>query len=119
MNVKAFGFINNPEELMAVSDIIITKPGGLTISEIAAMELAPLFISAIPGQEVGNIKVLKKYGIGLFASSIRDIKNIVLDLKEHQDKLNTIKDNIKKLKKPDCLKDIYNAVCQSSAGITC
>ena len=118
-NVKAFGFINNPEELMAVSDIIITKPGGLTISEIAGMELAPLFISAIPGQEAGNIKVLKKYGIGLFASSIGDIKNIVLDLKEHRDKLKTIKDNIKKLKKPDCLKDIYDAVCQSGAGFTC
>ncbi|MEK9169393.1 MAG: glycosyltransferase, partial [Patescibacteria group bacterium] len=43
-NVLAFGFINNPEELMAVSDVIITKPGGLSIAELLNMELFPIFI---------------------------------------------------------------------------
>lgn len=118
-DVRVFAFIDNPQELMAVSDIIITKPGGLTISEITAMELVPVFISAIPGQEAGNIEALKRYGIKLCASSIEGIKNMVLDFKDHRDKLKNIKENIRKVKKPDCLREIYNAVCQSSAGFAC
>lgn len=118
-NVKIFGFIDNPQELMAVSDIIITKPGGLTISEIISMELVPVFISVIPGQEAGNLEALKRYAIGVYAGAIEDIKNRVLDFKEHQDKLKSIKDNIKRLKKPDCLKEICSVVCQSGAGFTC
>ncbi|MFA5145053.1 MAG: glycosyltransferase [Candidatus Omnitrophota bacterium] len=117
-NVKVFGFIDNPEELMAVSDIIITKPGGLTISEIVGMELPPMFISAIPGQEVNNVKVLKKYGIGLRAGSIAEIKRTVLDLKCHRDKLESVKEDIRKIKKPDCLREICDVVCQSRAGIS-
>jgi processive 1,2-diacylglycerol beta-glucosyltransferase len=118
-NVRVFGFIDNPQELMAASDMIITKPGGLTISEIISMELTPVFISAIPGQEAGNIEALRRYGLGLCAESIDDIKNIVLDFKEHQDKLEMIKDNLRRLKKPDCLKEICNVVCQGSPGLTC
>jgi processive 1,2-diacylglycerol beta-glucosyltransferase len=117
-NVRVFGFIDNPEELMAVSDMIITKPGGLTISEVMGTGLVPVFISAIPGQEAANVEALKRYGIGLCAASIEDIKNIVLDFRDHRDKLEMIKDKIKKLKKPDCLKEICNVVCQGGSGIT-
>ncbi|MDD2679604.1 MAG: glycosyltransferase, partial [Candidatus Omnitrophica bacterium] len=62
-NVKVFGFVHNPEELMGVCDVIITKPGGSTISEILNMELAPIFISVIPGQEEGNVEALEQLGI--------------------------------------------------------
>ncbi len=68
-NVRVYGFIDNIEELMAVSGIVIAKPGGLTISEILAMELTPVFISPIPGQETNNMAVLKNYGIGELACS--------------------------------------------------
>jgi processive 1,2-diacylglycerol beta-glucosyltransferase len=118
-DVKVFGLVDNVQELMAVSDIIITKPGGLSISEVLNMELAPVFISSIPGQEECNARILKGYGIGLIPESIKDIKNIVLDLKNHQYKLKNIRDNIKRIKKPDALREICNVVCQGSAGLSC
>ncbi len=114
--VKVFGFVDNAEELMAVSDVIITKPGGLTISEVLCMELAPIFISSIPGQEAVNAKVLEEYGIGISARRIEDVKNIVLDYRDHPDKLKNINDKIKQVRKPDTLKDICDVVCQGSAG---
>ena len=118
-NVLVFGFVNNIQELMAASDLIITKPGGVTISEILAMELTPLFISIIPGQEAGNVSVLKKYGVGLKPQSTQEIRNMVLDFRDHPDKLKSMKENIKKISKPNCLKEILNVVCQGSAGVTC
>ncbi|MDD5255242.1 MAG: glycosyltransferase, partial [Candidatus Omnitrophica bacterium] len=63
--VKVFGFVDNMEELMSVSDLIISKPGGMTIAEILAMGVAPLFISPIQGQETSNADVLQRLGIGM------------------------------------------------------
>jgi len=100
--IKVFGFINNPEELMAVSDIIITKPGGLSIAELLSMGLFPVFISEIPGQESENIKVLSYYGIGAKPTRIKQIKELVLQLKNNPEELKKFKDMIRQLAKPGC-----------------
>jgi processive 1,2-diacylglycerol beta-glucosyltransferase len=117
-DVYIYGFVDNMQELMAASDMIITKPGGLTISEILNMELIPVFIYPIPGQETGNIGILKKYGIGFSAKTLTDLKNIVLDFKQHPDKLRCAKDKLIKIKQPDTLGELFNAVCKSSSGLT-
>ncbi|HWQ41391.1 MAG TPA: glycosyltransferase, partial [Desulfosporosinus sp.] len=59
-----FGFVNNVEELMSVADMIITKAGGLTVSE-ALTKLVPLVIfRPIPGQEEENTIYLEGIGAG-------------------------------------------------------
>jgi len=108
--VFLFKFVDNIEELMTASDIIITKPGGLSIAEALSMELPPLFIAAIPGQETENMNILKNYGIGVKIRNIRHLKNTVLDYKDHPVKLNLIKENIRKIKKTSTAGEIYNAV---------
>jgi len=114
--VKVLGYVDNVAEVMAVSDIIITKPGGLTISELLAMELVPVFISAIPGQETENARILEKCGIGVSAKNLRDVKDIILDFKEHPEKINEIKENIKKIKKPNPSGELCNVIRQDSFG---
>lgn len=110
--VKVFGFVDNIEELMATSDIIIMKPGGVSISEILAMELIPIFISPIPGQETANMQLLKKYGVGhRRIERIYDIKNIILDYKEHPDKLKSMKEKMAAIKKPFAAREICNVIC--------
>ncbi len=109
-NTKIFGFIDNVHELMAASDLIIAKPGGMTTSELLSMELVPVFISPIPGQEVFNLTTMQEYGIGKYASSLEEIKNIVLDYRDHPDKINREKEIIKRIKKPFATKDIYDAI---------
>ncbi|MFH1441842.1 MAG: glycosyltransferase [Candidatus Omnitrophota bacterium] len=110
-NVKVYGFIDNIEELMVVSDMVIAKPGGLTISEILSMELAPIFISPIPGQETNNMAVLKSYGIGELAVSTNDVFQYTLEYRNNTDKLNKIKEKIRKIKQPFAAREIYNALC--------
>lgn len=118
-DVKVYGFVDNVEEFMSVSDIIITKPGGLSISEILAKELPPIFISPIPGQETQNMRILERYKVGLSPKHIKDIRDIILDYKEHPDELNRVKENIKAIKKPFATREICNAVCQGSLRDTC
>jgi processive 1,2-diacylglycerol beta-glucosyltransferase len=67
------GFSTNMHELMAVADLIITKPGGLTSSEALAMG-RPLFIlNPIPGQEAANSDFLLEHGAAAKANRVEDL----------------------------------------------
>jgi len=109
-NVKVFGYINNTEELMAVSDMIVTKPGGSTIAEILNMELVPVFISAIPGQEEMNVSALKQSGIGLVPKNFKEASNLILDFKSHPEELQEIRNRIKKIKRPLSCEEISGVI---------
>ena len=67
------GFSSNMHELMAVADLIITKPGGLTSSEALAMG-RPLFIlNPIPGQEAANSDFLLERGAAAKVNRVEDL----------------------------------------------
>ncbi len=108
--VKVFGFVDNIYELMAVADLIVTKPGGLSISELLAMELVPVFISAIPGQEAQNVRILSKYGIGEKADNAAQVKKIVLDYLNSPEKLKITQERIARIRKPNAAEEIYLAL---------
>ncbi|TRZ49654.1 hypothetical protein D4Q80_01630 [bacterium] len=109
--LKVFGFVDNIQELMAASDVIITKPGGLTTSEVLAMELPPLFICAIPGQETVNAQYLYAEGIARAATGVEAIKDIILDYKHNPQKILAIKEKIRRIKRPFAAQELYRAVC--------
>ncbi|MBW8865523.1 MAG: glycosyltransferase, partial [Verrucomicrobia bacterium] len=67
------GFATNMHELMAIADLIITKPGGLTSSEALALG-RPLFIlNPIPGQEAANSDFLLEHGAASKANRVEDL----------------------------------------------
>jgi len=68
--VAPFGFVGNMHELMAASDLIVTKCGGLTSSECLAMGIPMVIISPIPGQEERNADFLLEAGVALKANSL-------------------------------------------------
>ena len=61
------GFSSEVERIMAVADLVITKPGGLTTSECLAMGLPMIIVSPIPGQEERNADFLLENGAALKA----------------------------------------------------
>jgi processive 1,2-diacylglycerol beta-glucosyltransferase len=70
---RVFGFVTNMHELMAVADIILTKPGGLTTSEALALG-RPLFIlNPIPGQEAANSDFLLERGAAAKVNRVDDL----------------------------------------------
>jgi processive 1,2-diacylglycerol beta-glucosyltransferase len=67
------GFASNMHELMAIADLIITKPGGLTSSEALALG-KPLFIlNPIPGQEAANSDFLLERGAAAKVNRVEDL----------------------------------------------
>jgi processive 1,2-diacylglycerol beta-glucosyltransferase len=67
------GFASNMHELMAIADLVVTKPGGLTSSEALALG-KPLFIlNPIPGQEAANSDFLLERGAAGKANRVEDL----------------------------------------------
>jgi processive 1,2-diacylglycerol beta-glucosyltransferase len=66
-------FASNMHELMTVSDLIITKPGGLTTSEVLAMGKPLLIVNPIPGQEAANSDFLLERGAAAKANRVEDL----------------------------------------------
>lgn len=60
-----YGYVNNVDIMMDAADIIITKPGGLTVSEALAKRLPLILINPIPGQEERNTEFLLNNAVAM------------------------------------------------------
>ena len=67
-----YGFVNNMHELMDAVDVVISKPGGLTSSEVLAKGKPMIVIDPIPGQEQRNCEYLLEAGAALRLFEIED-----------------------------------------------
>ena len=105
-NVHVLGLVDNMHELMSVADVMVTKPGGLSISEALVKKLPMIFFSAIPGQEANNIKVLKTYEVSQDQSSLPQIIETIHDWNANPQKLDALRQRLGALSKPNAVADI-------------
>lgn len=89
-NIKIMGLINNPEFYMHSADLIISKAGGITITEVLILKKPLIIINPIPGQETENTKFLIKNNFGAEAkncSKAIELIHALLDGKINFEKL--------------------------------
>ena len=109
------GFVNNMHELMAVADLLITKPGGLTTSEAMAMG-KPLFIlNPIPGQEAANSDFLLERGAAAKANNVDDLPFRLEQLLGSK-KLTEMSRCAKNIGRPDAAEAVCRAVVRRLTG---
>jgi len=104
--VILFGFVNNIAELMTVSDLIITKPGGITTAEALSKELPMIIIKPIPGQEMSNTEYLMNKGAAIMVENLRIIEKLVKELLLNKEKMDKMRKAIKEINKPTSSIDI-------------
>jgi processive 1,2-diacylglycerol beta-glucosyltransferase len=61
------GFTTTVERVMTTADLVVTKPGGLSVSECLAKQRPMLLVSPIPGQEERNADYLLESGAAIKA----------------------------------------------------
>ena len=80
-----YEFVDYVEELMEISTLIITKPGGMTTSEALAKALPMVIVNPLPGQEMRNADFLLQAGIAIRVDDTHDVgEEIELLLKSPQ-----------------------------------
>jgi len=105
-NIYNFGFVNNVDTIMDASDIIITKPGGLTVSEAISKNLPIILVDPIPGQEDRNRDFLINSSLAVGASENTPIDEVLCNLLQCEERLNQIRKMQAILGRPNAAKDI-------------
>ena len=106
-NTKLLYFVDNAADCMHIADLIVTKPGGLTVTESIACSLPMAIYSAFPGQEADNVDFLLKQN----AAFLVDKKNgadEILELLRSPERLSAMKESCRRLALPNAAEDIFN-----------
>jgi len=110
-----FGYADNMHELMSVSDIIITKPGGITAAEALTKHLPMIIVAPIPGQEANNTAYLTRQHAAIKVDNPRHISRVIEDLLLHPDKLYRMRLCISHIAKPHASADIARLLLSVAA----
>lgn len=108
---RVLGFATNMHELMAVADLIVTKPGGLTSSEAMAMGKPMFILNPIPGQEAANSDFLLERGAAAKANRIEDLPFRIEQLLGSK-KLKEMAKAARELGKPNAAMEICEVVVE-------
>lgn len=108
--VKVLAYTNQVPELMSISDLVVTKPGGLTVTESLASGLPIVIINPIPGQEEENADFLENAGVAVWIKEDSDYNLIISSLLGNAEKLHQMKINTKLLAKKHATYDICKTV---------
>lgn len=114
IRLKTFGYMNNVDEFMEASDIIVTKPGGLTISEALSKGLPMIIVQPILGQETRNCRILIDFGTAVKANNTKEACKYIKEFVDSPEKMVDFRTRIKLLRYPDAAKDIASFIVQIS-----
>lgn len=85
--VSVYGYTNHIPELMARTTLLVTKPGALTCTEGATVQVPMVLYSAIPGQEEANASYLAEKGCACWVKTADEMVHTVSTLLDDPDRL--------------------------------
>lgn len=109
-SIKVLDYTNKVPELMSISDLVVTKPGGLTTTESLASNLPIVIINPIPGQEEENASFLENNGVGIWIKKQDDIKERLESILRNPKKLDKMKHHTRELSKPNSTENICKTI---------
>lgn len=110
-NIIVHGFVDNMPEILERCDLIITKAGGISISEAIASE-TPLLVNttrSIKGQELSNIEFVERNMIGVVSKEKYIVKNLI-NIVKNDFVYDDLLINIKKMKELTYANDIFEII---------
>lgn len=107
-NIKILGYINNVPELLNIADLVVTKPGGATVTECLYFNVPMIFVGKHSGQEKANAKYLEQQKCALIVNSKKKLIKELKKILENDNKLLKYKNNISKISKKDAMEKLYS-----------
>ena len=101
LDLHVFGWTNNIPELMSAADLLISKPGGVTVAEALAVGVPMLLTHPIPGPEERHVRYLEHHGVAVRARSLDAIPQLTYQLLSSPEKLAEMKRSARELARPD------------------
>lgn len=109
-SITVLGYCNFMNSVMQASDLLITKPGGLTITEAIINGLPMLIFPAIPGQEEQNARFLLRNNLAYNLESGDRLKKQLISILSDDRVLKDWSERLKEKSKPDSTIKIVNTI---------
>ena len=106
--VIPIGFTPQIYKYMCISELLLTKPGGLTTTEAATINIPIIHTMPIPGCETYNAEFFESHGMSISCKNTADIKNAVISLLNDKNKM----ENIIKAQKQNIDKNACSKICE-------
>jgi processive 1,2-diacylglycerol beta-glucosyltransferase len=114
---KVMSYVERIDELYRIASCMITKPGGITLTEATALGVPVVLFKPVPGQEKENAHFFEDNHAAIIVNQIEDIFDNVHQLLSDEKRLNEMKVNIKKLHVPQSADLILNDMMKEPAYI--
>ncbi|MGE4548618.1 MAG: glycosyltransferase [Intestinibacillus sp.] len=111
-----YGFVDNVEIMMSAADCIVTKPGGLTVSEALAKNLPMILVDPIPGHEERNVEFLLNNGIASLVTKTFPIDEAVYHLFTNPARLQTVRETMRAIGHPNATERLADFVLTMAAN---
>ena len=108
--IKILEYTNKVPELMSISDLVVTKPGGLTTTESLASGLPIIVINPIPGQEEDNAEFLEKNGVAIWLKKEDNVQEVLENIFNNSEKMLDMKVKARLIAKKNSTQDICRIV---------
>jgi len=112
--ILLFGYTHHINELMSLADIVISKPGGVTTSEVLASGKPMIIIRPLPGQEASNTKYLTEKGAAIKLDNPRRINLVIDRLFSSPGELEELSKSAKTISKPNSSMDIARLILKNA-----
>jgi processive 1,2-diacylglycerol beta-glucosyltransferase len=111
--VQILGYVTNMQDWLKCVDFVISKPGGLTVSESIACGTPIIMIKPIPGHEEANRNYMEKQGLGLYVEDVNKLPYKIKKIIDHPEQLNAWKDRITNQQKKQSALNIVETIMES------
>lgn len=98
--IKVFGYVEKLDELFRIASCLITKPGGITLSEVASLQVPVVLYKPVPGQEHENALYFERNGAAVVIREEEDIFLKTKELLQDEGKLRHMKDALRRIYRP-------------------
>lgn len=108
--VILFGLIKNMHEIMSLADLLIAKPGGITMCESLAKRVPMIILAPIPGQETYNAQWLIKHNAAFQVEKPGEVNVIVSRFLNDQEFENKMRKSVDAIRKPNAASDLVDFI---------
>ena len=108
--VVVLGYTNKIPELMHIADFVISKPGGLTTTEILVSNIPYIIINPIPGQEEENARFLLNNGAAVRLYNAEKSTPFFENFLTDDVRIHHMKEMQKSIAKPNSTKEIVEKI---------
>jgi processive 1,2-diacylglycerol beta-glucosyltransferase len=110
LELHKLGFVDYVDDLVVASDLVITKAGGLTVSEVLARGRPMIIIDPIPGQEESNADYLAGVGAAISIRLPQHVPFAVSQLVSDQQRLADMSASATRAARPRAALDIAESI---------